>query len=67
MFGVNQHWGFDLPKGDIGNASAGCLVGRTKSGHKEFMAIVKRDPRFEASRGYCFMTSVLPAEAVAPG
>jgi hypothetical protein len=65
MFGINQHWGFDLPKNDIGNASAGCLVGRTKDGHKEFMALLKQDPRFKASRGYRFMTSVMSSAAVA--
>jgi hypothetical protein len=27
IFGINQHWGFDLPLNSIGNASAGCLWG----------------------------------------
>jgi hypothetical protein len=65
MIGLNQHWGYDLPKGDIGRASAGCLVGRTPQGHREFMKIVKADARYEASRGYRFMTTVLPAAALA--
>jgi hypothetical protein len=64
LFFVNQHCGFDLPKADIGRASAGCLVGRTKGGHREFMALLKSDPRYVASRGYRFMTAVLPASAV---
>ena len=64
IFGINQHWGFDLPKKDIGKASAGCLVGRTKTGHREFMALLKRDPRYVASRGYRFLTTVLPASAL---
>lgn len=63
-FAVNQHWGYDLPKEDIGKASAGCLVGRRKQGHREFMSIVKRDPRYRANNGYRFMTSVLPESAV---
>jgi hypothetical protein len=46
FFGVNQHWGYDLPKNDLGRSSAGCLVGRTTKGHKEFMALLKTDPRW---------------------
>lgn len=65
LFGVNQHWGYDLPKNSVGNASAGCLVGRTKGGHREFMALVKADPRYGASRGFRFMTAVLPASDLA--
>lgn len=64
MFFINQHWGFDLPKTDIRNASAGCLVGRTKAGHRAFMALCKSDPRFAANNGYRFMTAVLPAADV---
>jgi hypothetical protein len=65
LFGVNQHWGFDLPKSDIGRASAGCLVGRTKTGHRAFMALCKADPRYTANNGYRFLTTVLPAATVA--
>ncbi|MEO8467736.1 MAG: peptidoglycan-binding protein, partial [Gammaproteobacteria bacterium] len=49
LFGINQHWGYDLPKSDIGRASAGCLVGRTKSGHRAFMKLCKADPRYVAN------------------
>lgn len=63
-FGINQHCGHDVPKGDIGRASAGCLVGRTKGGHKEFMQICKADARFVANNSYKFMTGVLPASAL---
>jgi hypothetical protein len=61
-FGVNQHWGYDLPVNDIGRASAGCLVGRTKDGHREFMKIIKTDPRFTASNGYKYMTTVIAGD-----
>jgi hypothetical protein len=64
MIGLNQHWGYDLPRGDIGHSSAGCLVGRTPQGHREFMKIIKADPRYEVSRGYKFMTTVIPASAL---
>jgi hypothetical protein len=64
VFGINQHSGFDQPKQDIGATSAGCLVGRTKTGHREFMALCKTDARFVASHGYCFMTAVMPEQAL---
>jgi hypothetical protein len=59
MFGINQHWGYDRPERDIGPASAGCLVGRTKDGHREFMKLIKSDARYRASNGYRFMTTVI--------
>lgn len=61
-FGVNQHWGFNFPVHDIGKASAGCLVGRTKDGHREFMKLLKTDPRFTASQGYKFMATVIDGQ-----
>ncbi len=64
LFGINQHWGYDLPKSDIGRTSAGCLVGRTKTGHRAFMALCKADPRYVANNGYRFMTTVMPAADV---
>jgi len=44
-FGVNQHWGYDMPPGDIGQASAGCLVGRSRFGHQQFMEFCKNSGR----------------------
>lgn len=61
-FGINQHWGYDLPS--VGKASAGCLVGQSKVGHREFMALVKSDPRYEADHQYVFAATVLPAADV---
>jgi hypothetical protein len=60
-FGVNQHWGYDLPHDDMGNSSAGCLVGRLTAGHRKFMSIVLADPRHQANPAYRFMTAILPA------
>ena len=60
LFGINQHWGFDLPRNNIGLASAGCLVGRTTAGHKEFMALIKQDRRFQTSSNYTFLTTIIP-------
>lgn len=64
QFGINQHWGFDFSKDDVRTASAGCLVGRTKNGHRQFMALAKSDPRFVVNNGYLFMTSVLSPDLV---
>jgi hypothetical protein len=62
LFGVDQHWGYDLPLNDIRNASAGCLVGRTTKGHREFIAAIKADPRYQTSTGYRFMTTIVPGD-----
>lgn len=61
-FYVNQHWGYDAPVNDIKNASAGCLVGRRKEGHKEFMAIIKQDRRYVANNDYVFYTTIIPGD-----
>ncbi|MFK0731584.1 MAG: hypothetical protein ACIWVG_10550, partial [Gloeotrichia echinulata HAB0833] len=58
LFGINQHGGYDNPTDDIGRASAGCLVGRTMSGHKEFMDLVKQDPGFAQDKDKVFYTAV---------
>lgn len=58
VFGVNQHWGYDLPAEDIGPASAGCLVGRSRFGHKQFMEYCQN------SGLSLFSTIVLPADQV---
>lgn len=63
-FAINQHWGYDLPANDIGKAGAGCLIGRTKQGHRDFMALVKTDPRHLANSAYKYMTAVLDAAAL---
>lgn len=67
FYGINQHWGYDLPENDVGGSSAGCLVGRTKAGHREFMALIKTDPRYVADQKYIFASAVIPVSAVAAG
>jgi hypothetical protein len=64
LFGLDQHCGDEVDAG-LGRASAGGLAGRSKSGHREFMALAKSDPRYLASKGYRFLATVLPLEAVA--
>jgi hypothetical protein len=61
-FGINQHWGYDLP--EVEKASAGCLVGQSKDGHRQFMALVKSDPRYQANRKHVFAAAVLPESEV---
>lgn len=68
LFGINQHWGYDQPADNIGKASAGCLVGRTKNGHRAFMEIVKSDPRFVHDAGFLFTSTILAAaDILGPG
>ncbi|MEG4803547.1 hypothetical protein QUB63_22560 [Microcoleus sp. ARI1-B5] len=59
LFGINQHHGYDHPSDDIYTASAGCLVGRTRSGHQQFMLRVKSDPRYIAERNFIFTAVIL--------
>ena len=61
-FGVNQHRGFNSPEDNIGAASAGCLVGRLNDEHRDFMALVKTDPRFKASQGYKYLTTIIAGD-----
>jgi hypothetical protein len=61
-FGINQHWGYDLPHNNIANAGAGCLVGRTRQGHREFMGLIKQDRRYQLNKDYCFYAAILPGD-----
>lgn len=64
-FGINQHWGYDLA--EVDKASAGCLVGQSKDGHRQFMALVKSDPRYQTNRKCVFATAILPEADVLAG
>ncbi|WP_376088908.1 hypothetical protein ACE7GA_17000 [Roseomonas sp. CCTCC AB2023176] len=63
-FDMHQHGGEDAPAEAVGEAGAGCLVGRTMTGHRAFMALVETDARYRASRAYVFLTAILAAEEV---
>lgn len=58
-FAINQHWGYDLPNNNIYYASAGCLVGRLRQGHREFMSLIKQDRRFQLNNRYIFYATVI--------
>lgn len=61
--GINQHNGSGMV-GEVGKASAGCLVGQSVDGHREFMALVKSDPRYLKDKNYLFHTAILPCAEV---
>lgn len=61
-FDMNQHYGFDYPRNDISYAGAGCLVGRTRQGHRDFMALIKQDKRYKLNNQYRFLTTVIPGD-----
>lgn len=58
-FAINQHWGYDLPSNNVYYASAGCLVGRLRQGHREFMSLIKQDRRFQLNNRYIFYATVI--------
>lgn len=62
LFGINQHWGYDLPINNIANSSAGCLVGRTRAGHRSFMQLIKGDRRYQSNRNYIFTTTIIAGD-----
>lgn len=59
LFDINQHWGYDLPHNNVYYASAGCLVGRFRQGHREFMKLIKQDRRYQLNKDYLFYTTIL--------
>jgi hypothetical protein len=58
-FGLAQHGGNDLA--EVDTVSAGTLVGQSSQGHRDFMATVKSDPRYQANRKHVFATTILRA------
>lgn len=60
LFDINQHWGYDLPRNNVSFASAGCLVGRSRQGHREFMQLIKQDKRYQLNKRYIFTTTIIP-------
>jgi len=59
LFGINQHHGYDHPVNDIHTASAGCLVGRTRAGHNQFMKMIKGDRCYQIDRNFIFTTAII--------
>ncbi|MEL6438538.1 MAG: peptidoglycan-binding domain-containing protein [Cyanobacteria bacterium J06621_8] len=61
-FAINQHYGYDFHRKSISIASAGCLVGRTRQGHRDFMAMIKQDRRYQRNKNYLFYTTIIPGD-----
>ena len=62
IFYINQHHANNQPRHDIGLWSAGCLVGRTKAGHEEFMKIIMSDRRYKLNENYLFETTIIAGD-----
>lgn len=59
LFGVHHHQGYNLPRDDMRNASAGCQVIRETRQHEKFIDLVLEDARYKANHGYSFAATVL--------
>ena len=59
-YGVNQHHGWNL--GQVGGASAGCLVGQNVQDHMEFMRILRLDPRYLSNRKFRYSSTIIPGD-----
>jgi hypothetical protein len=62
LFLIDQHGGLDAAEDRVGGSGAGCLVGRAQAGHRDFMAMLRRDPRWRMNTSHRFTTSILGAE-----
>ena len=60
--GINQHHGSNAS--EVGQHSAGCLVGRMVDGHEDFMRQAKKDPRYLADHDFMFTTAILSQDQV---
>jgi hypothetical protein len=63
LFGINQHWGYDMA--EVGQASAGCLVGQSRASHEDFMALIKQDQRYQLNHAYRFCTTIIAGDDLA--
>jgi hypothetical protein len=62
---INQHKGSEKSSNKVNRNSAGCLVGKTRKGHEEFMNIVKQDSRFVKDKDFKFTTTVIDGDEFA--
>ncbi|AFZ11521.1 hypothetical protein Cri9333_0571 [Crinalium epipsammum PCC 9333] len=58
-FGINQHGGYDYPRNDIKDASAACLLGRTRAGHAKFMNLLELDADYVNDHNYTFYSGFI--------
>jgi hypothetical protein len=62
LFSIDQHHANDSPVGDVGSFGHGTLVGRTESGHMEFMGTIMQDIRYKCNEGYLFETTIIAGD-----
>jgi hypothetical protein len=62
LFGINQHHAQDSPLKDVGHFGQETLVGRTESGHVEFMNIIMQDIRYKLNAEYLFETAIIAGD-----
>ncbi|EDX85452.1 hypothetical protein S7335_3153 [Synechococcus sp. PCC 7335] len=61
-FGINQHSGYDNPVSHVGKASAGCLIARSRADHRQFMALIKQDLRYQKDKKFIFTSTIIPGD-----
>jgi len=61
--GIHHHHGYNLPRGNISNAAAGCQVIRLTEGQQEFMDITLRNPEYLKNKKRFRMTATVLSAA----
>lgn len=62
---LNQHsTSLSYTGSSVGKFSAGCLVGRDYQRHMEWHDSIRKDPRYQANKGYRFMSAILPGDKI---
>jgi hypothetical protein len=64
LYILDQHGAMDALRERVGGAGAGCLVGQSQEGHREFIDRLRDDPRWRVNAAHLFTTSVVRAEEV---
>lgn len=65
MSTVNQHTtSMSYTGNEVGKWSAGCLVGKSYSGHMDFMETIRKDARYVSNKAYQFITTVLDGKLI---
>lgn len=62
IFGIDQDCSYDCPKNNVGRATNGALLGRTRVGHHEFISLIKQDTRYKVNSGHTFVTTIISGE-----
>jgi hypothetical protein len=67
-FGINQHGPSvrvgNAPLAKVGPYSAGCLVRESVPAQREFMALIKTDPRYRADHEFIFSSTILEKDDI---